>query len=585
MLAHAATTHKPMNGERETLSALPDCVPARMVNEFAYCPRLAYIEWVQGDFADNFHTVEGRFAHRAVDREGGKMPDADEDKETIHARSLWLSAPDEHLTSRIDLIEGSGDAVTPVDYKRGAAPDIPLRAWDADRVQVCAQGLVLRSNGYHSDAGVLYYCASKTRVDVRFDADLVQQTRGIVRDLRAVAEAGRIPPPLEDSPKCVGCSLAGICLPDETNLLAGRETSAQEDDGVRRLLPARDDATPLYVQEQGARIGKSGELFQVKLKNTKIGEARIFETSHVCIFGNVQVTTQAMREMCTRNIPLTLFSTGGWFYGHMEGMAHKNVELRKAQHLTAADPARCLAFARAIVAGKIENCRTLLMRNHADAPETATRELRRLAGAADKATEIASLLGIEGMAAKTYFALFDGMLKPQNGKRSESQAGMPAPQWAFNFNGRNRRPPLDPINAMLSYAYSLLAKDLAVTALAVGFDPFVGFYHQPRYGRPALALDLMEEFRPIIADSVVLWVVNNGIVAPGDFIRRGPAVALKPDARRKFIQAYERRLDALVTHPVFGYRISYRRVLEVQTRLVGRVLAGELAAYPAFRTR
>lgn len=125
----------------------------------------------------------------------------------------------------------------------------------------------------------------------------------------------------------------------------------------------------------------------------------------------------------------------------------------------------------------------------------------------------------------------------------------------------------------------------ATAALAVGFDPFLGFYHQLRYGRPALALDIMEEFRPIIADSVVLAVVNNAIIAPGDFLRRGPAVALKPIARKKFIQAYERRLDSLVTHPVFGYRISYRRVLEVQFRLLARLLAGEIPAYPPFRTR
>jgi CRISPR-associated protein Cas1 len=141
------------------------------------------------------------------------------------------------------------------------------------------------------------------------------------------------------------------------------------------------------------------------------------------------------------------------------------------------------------------------------------------------------------------------------------------------------------VNALLSYAYSLLAKDITVTIVAVGLDPYVGFYHRPRYGRPALALDLMEEFRPIVADSVVLSVINNGMLTAADFLRRGPAVALESQARRRFIEAYEKRLDTLVTHPLFGYRISYRRVLEVQARLLARHLTKELPAYPPFRTR
>ena len=174
------------------------------------------------------------------------------------------------------------------------------------------------------------------------------------------------------------------------------------------------------------------------------------------------------------------------------------------------------------------------------------------------------------------YPALSGMLNP----REQGAAG-----WSFDFTGRNRRPPLDPVNAILSYANSLLAKDITVTVQAIGFDPYQGFYHKERYGRPALALDLMEEFRPIIADSVVLWVVNNGVLQLGDFIRSGRAVALKPQARQRFIRAYEKRLDTLVTHPVFKYRISYRRVLEVQARLFGRLLTGEIAEYPGFRTR
>ena len=141
------------------------------------------------------------------------------------------------------------------------------------------------------------------------------------------------------------------------------------------------------------------------------------------------------------------------------------------------------------------------------------------------------------------------------------------------------------MNALLSLAYSLLAKDLTVAAVAVGFDPYLGFYHRPRYGRPALALDLMEEFRPIIADSAVITVVNTKVIGAGDFVRRGVAVALTDKARARFIDAYERRMGELVTHPVFGYRISYRRVLEVQTRLLARFLGGEVVDVPSFRTR
>jgi CRISPR-associated protein Cas1 len=164
-------------------------------------------------------------------------------------------------------------------------------------------------------------------------------------------------------------------------------------------------------------------------------------------------------------------------------------------------------------------------------------------------------------------------------KESANRAG------EFDLDGRNRRPPRDPVNALLSFCYALLTKDLTVALGAVGLDPLLGFYHQPRFGRPGLALDLMEEFRPLLADSTVLTAINTGTIRIGDFISAAGGVALKSDARRRLILAYERRMDQLVTHPLFGYRISYRRLLEVQARLLSRVLLGELPAYPSFRTR
>jgi len=227
-----------------------------------------------------------------------------------------------------------------------------------------------------------------------------------------------------------------------------------------------------------------------------------------------------------------------------------------------------------MVASKIRNGRTLLRRNVEGCDGVVLSQLEQLAKKAEGAGALEALLGIEGSAARVYFGAFSGMLKGEGAKVG-----------VFDFEGRNRRPPRDPINALLSFAYALLTKDFTVVLGAVGLDPLLGFYHQPRFGRPALALDLMEEFRPIIADSVVVGVINTGVVGQGDFVQTAGAAALSAEGRKRFLSAYERRMDQLVTHPVFGYRISYRRVLEVQARLLGRVLLGEIEAYPAFRTR
>jgi len=344
---------------------------------------------------------------------------------------------------------------------------------------------------------------------------------------------------------------------------------------------ARDDALPLYVQKNGARVGKSGDQLAVKVRGKTLQKTRLIETSQVCLFGGAQLTTPAIQQCLARSIPVLYFSHGGWFYGMTQGLGHKNVGLRQAQYRADDDPERCRQLARDLVNVKILNAHTLLRRNHPDPPRAALDALKNLAERATAAESLESLLGIEGMAAKTYFAHFGGLLKPAPPPDHASEA----PGLDFAFNHRNRRPPGDPVNAMLSFAYALFTKDWAITLAAVGFDPYLGFYHQPRYGRPALALDMMEPFRPLVPDSVVLWSVNNGVVGPADFLRRGGAVALKNEARRKFILAYEKRMDDLVTHPVFNYRISYRRVLEVQARLLARTLAGEIPRLLDFLTR
>lgn len=363
---------------------------------------------------------------------------------------------------------------------------------------------------------------------------------------------------------------------DHRKTVPGRQQQATgEEVELRRILPARDDALPLHVTGYSARISKSGELLKIHMPGGTEGEARIGETSCVNLYGAAQMTTQALTTCLTRGIPVAFFSTGGWFQGIAHGMSHKNIELRLAQYHAHEEAIVRLDCARRFIAAKILNARTLLLRNHRADPVDAVRMMARLAGQARRASSLEQLLGIEGSAARAYFQSFDGMLKARDDDGN----------WSFDFAGRNRRPPRDPINAMLSYVYALLVKELTVTLLAVGFDPYLGLFHQPRYGRPALALDLMEEFRPVLADSTVLSAVNNRIVKPTDFIQRGSAVAMTPEGRKSLLRVYENRLDVLVTHPIFGYRLSYRRVLDVQARLLGRHLLGEIPAYPAFRIR
>jgi len=552
----------------------PELVPARMLNALVYCPRLFHLEWVQGEWAESHDTVAGSRDHRRVDEERGDLPTPEDmaGGGGFVARSVTLSAPDERLIAKLDVLEGSDGEVVPVDYKHGRAPEGDDAVWDTDRVQLGAQALVARANGYTCRRAVVWYAASRRRVEISVDELLLDEVRAARDRALDVATRAEPPPPLEDSPKCPRCSLVGICLPDEQNHLAGRPASEPED--VRRLYAARDDALPVYVQAQGANIGKRGEELEIWERDKGKRRVRLIDVSQVCLFGNVSVTPAALATLVERGIPLCHFSFGGWFRGVTHGLGSRNCALRLHQYRAADDAERSLSLARGFVARKVLNCRTLLRRNGEGVERAVLDELERVAAQAERTESLESMLGVEGLAARIYFGAFPRMLKVSGGGVAE-----------FDFAGRNRRPPRDPVNALLSLAYSVLSRDWMVTLLAVGLDPFLGFFHRPRFGRPALALDLMEEFRPLVADSVVLQVINNGEVRPNDFVRRGSAVALTDEGRRRFFLAYERRMAHLVRHPVFGYRVSYRRLLEVQARLLGRHLAGELPSYDGFRTR
>lgn len=558
-----------------------DWIPARQINEYIYCPRLCHLEWVQGEWADSSDTVDGRTIHRRVDVAGPLLPDPEtlSDEETppvLHARSVTLGAPDPGIIARMDLVEAEGVVATPVDYKRGKKPEGTGGVWVPDRYQIGAQALCLIANGFRCEKGIVYYAGSRERVEVPITDDLLDAVRRACAEIREMARRDQPPLPLKDSPKCPGCSLAGICLPDEVlSFHAELVGMTVPDDSIRRLYPILSDALPVYCQEQGGSIGKRDETLVIRVKGQEVCAVPLIQVSQVSIFGNAQITTQTVHELCSRGIPVCYFSIGGWFYGITQGFGSRNVALRQHQFRRAEDEAFRLTFARRVVTAKIRNQRTLLRRNGDDIPEPVLVRMSLLADQAEEAASLDSLLGIEGLAARTYFEHFSSMVRPRVSSES----------FTFDMNGRNRRPPRDPVNAMLSLCYALLAKDCGVTLAAVGMDPFLGFYHTTHHGRQSLALDLMEEFRPILADSAVLSAINNGEIRADDFVRAAGAVSLKPQARRRLIEAYERRLDQTITHPVFGYQVSYRKVLEVQARLLGRHVTGEIDHFPAILPR
>lgn len=572
-------TDQPLESQQELPLPFPELtgdlplLPARMVNEYQYCPRLSYLEWVQGEWADSSDTVEGRHVHRRVDRPGGKLPSADEltTDDSIHARSITLSSNRLGLIAKMDLIESDDGVVVPVDYKRGKRPHVPRGAHDPERVQLCVQGLILEEHGYRCDAGVLYFASSKERVRVEFDADLRAVTRNAIDGLRLIAVGGTIPVPLVDSPKCPRCSLVGICLPDEVNFFR------REQKTPRPLAVAQTEALPVYVQARGAKVAKDGETLQIFVDDQKVAVARLAEVSQLVLWGNIYVTSPALQELMVREIPVSWHSFGGWFMGHTIGTGHKNVELRTAQYRASFEPDRCLRIARGLVVAKIQNSRTLLRRNwkEGEAPEAVLDGFRQDIDLAKRTRSLPELLGAEGNAAARYFRHFSELIRKPPDQEN----------FAFDFTHRNRRPPADPVNALLSFAYSLLVRTWTVTLTAVGFDAYRGFYHQPRYGRPALALDMMEPFRPLIADSSVIQAINNGEIKSTDFVSAAGSVALDADGRKRFIATFERRLDHEITHPLFEYRVSYRRLLELQARLMARHLQGEIDDYPNLVTR
>jgi len=552
-----------------------ETIPLDVLHQYAYCPRRMHLMHVQGRWENNEFTEDGRNVHARVDAEADSLPlpwEEGQERPPETNRSVSLSSESLGISAKLDLVETDGGDAVPVEYKRGEVPDNPERSWEPERVQLMAQALLLRESGYRCTQGILYFEKSRTRVEIALDEALERRTLELLELAHACAASEEEPLPLDGSPKCRGCSLAGICLPDETRLLRGAGKAGECD--VRRFYPPHDDAQPLYVQEQGATVGVSGENLKVTKGKEKLLQVHLIDVSQVVLCGAIQMTSSALHLCAERGVPVVHMSMGHWFYGLTHGIGLRNAYDRACQFRLAASPSFCLELSKSIVTAKGQNQRTLLRRNARGDVNSALDEMARMLKRVDGASNLQELLGIEGIIARAYFGAFSRMLRPKGDG-----------SFTFDMDGRNRRPPRDPVNACLSFAYALLAKECTIALMSVGLDPYWGFYHQPRHGRPALALDLMEEFRAVVADSAVLTGINTGMLTETDFTTNGVAWALDASGRKALIKAYELRMDQLITHPVFDYKTTWRRVVFVQAQLLARNLRGEIPRYPGIVTR
>ena len=313
---------------------------------------------------------------------------------------------------------------------------------------------------------------------------------------------------------------------------------------------------PFYVIEQGARLSHDGRRLVVSKDERELATAPLVHVSEVVLLGNIGLTTPAIKLLLLENIDVVFLTQDGGYCGRLTGPLTPHVLLRRKQYRAQEDAAFAQAMAQCVVRGKLANMRTLLMKHNREVGDAAIASaVDALQAALDRVprtTTLNSLSGVEGAATAAYFGAWKRLLRPE-----------------WKFEKRQRRPPPDPINVLLSFGYTLLARAAQGAVEATGLDPYAGFLHGVEYNRPSLALDLMEEFRSVV-DGVVLWCVNSGQVSPSDFAPGGAErpVVMSDEAKRKFIAAYERRMDEEIIHPRQNERLPLRRCILAQARVV-----------------
>lgn len=533
-------------------------LPISAVAEILYCPRNFYYRVVEQADDYNHHILEGRLQEEKRDERNSQWR---EDRK--QSRKIFLDSKYYNIAGTLDTVEEKDGLIYPVEYKKGS-----LRENPNDDVQVCCQALLLEEYLKNDiSKGYVFYVNSATRRIVTLSPELRELTLQTIEYGHKIIEEQILPEPVNDH-RCNGCSLVERCLPQETAFITKGTVKP------KKPVPTANLGRVLYVDTPGAYLKKKDGRILLTKDKEMIKDIPLNAVDQVVLIGRVNISTPLLQELVKRSIPVHFGTTYGNYLGWLNPVLSKNSLLRLAQARIVDDNAKSLELAKAFIKGKLANMRTFLMRYnrslHNEELKVVIDQLNKIIKKVERATDKQEILGYEGNGSKEYFKVIDKLLKNDVD---------------FYFMGRNRRPPRDPINAMLSYGYSLLTKEIINELMRVGLDPYLGFFHSNIYGRPALALDLMEEFRTIIVDSAVLTAINTGMIGRDDFELSFERCQMSEKGRKALFQAYRNRINEEITHPIFGYKLSYRRIIELQARFLAKVLTKEIDTYQPFFVR
>ncbi|NJK59323.1 MAG: type I-MYXAN CRISPR-associated endonuclease Cas1 [Oscillatoriales cyanobacterium SM2_1_8] len=524
------------------------------LHAFAYCDRLFYLEEVEELYTQDAAVFAGRRLHAELEKQEG------EDWEELFLESDRLG-----LRGKVDALRTRDGHIIPYEHKRGRSARDDRKQpepWDSDRLQILAYAYLLEhSLGVTIPEGRIRYHADNVLIKVPVTDTGRQEVQQAIARARALRESPRRPPVTTNERLCTRCSLAPVCLPEEARLAHDREWQPV------RLFPKDDDREVLHVLEPGTRVGRSSEQLKITRRDRPDELLPVRQIAQVVLHSFAQISTQALHLCAEHDIGVHFLSGGGRFVGSFDPR-QGSIQRRIRQYAALSDPDTGLRLAKQLVLCRGKGQRKFLMRGRKGAAEEAllTQTIARMKAMLpqiENATSLAELLGIEGNLAALYFGALPHLLGE----------AVPA---EMRFSGRNRRPPKDRFNALLSFGYALLLKDVMNAILAVGLEPALGFYHQPRTQAPPLALDLMEIFRVLLVDMPVVASINrHQWEVQADFEIRGEQVWLSDAGRAKFIELYERRKQESWKHPVTGYSLTYRRLLELEVRLLEKEWNGE----------